>query len=680
VVASAVALLAIVAFAPALFGGWIFDDHSLIAQNPYAHSFQYAPRWFTHDFWDINPDSVHLATRLTYWRPLVNASYCVDWNLGNGSPVMFHITNALLHAAVAVLAFTTLRRWTRALLPAALAAALFVAHPTKAENVAWIAGRTDIVCTLAILVVLAGMARRMDGKRGGIALEILGTVGAYLSKEQAIVLPAFVLVELWVAWDRPPIDLAFVRRSIRPMAPQVVIAFAYLVVRALVLPLRNFAMPSRSLVDHALALLDSLGRFVAELFVPSETVVKVALIHAGGHTGWFVALGVLASTALVAAALGFRTRAPAVTLACIAFAVAIAPTVEMASTGFSPLLMERFLYLPTLALALLVAVLLAGANLSVARIGSVVALLAIVVTTYLATQRSSLYSDETVFADHEVELHGDNYDVRRFRVDIELRAHRSRRALADLIYLRQFAKRTFLVDSAYEIADIATGVVPDLDKESLGALDTFVGHLIDRDVSRATLRIPPVTLETEVFAPSPHLKPRMYALRANIASRLGETDRALALIAEADKACDACAAIATIHALILARAGRLDEAVAALDKSGLGSDQERVAGTLAHIRSAGEHLNRASALSGPDRLREQHEAFAALGMWGKAYELVAPYRAAFASSPELDLVYAGTAVRAGRPDEARAVLAAHHSPDEIDAFVAAAMEDMGWGP
>src|SRR5678816_4556000 len=152
-------------FLPALTGGWIYDDHPLIEENPYIHSFHWFSRWFTTDFWDVNEEILRYQSRMVYWRPLVTLTYAVDWQLGHGSPLVFHVMNTLYQALVAALAFFALRRWIGATWPAFLAGLVFAVHPTKAESVAWVAGLTDVLCMVFVLVASAGIARRYRGAR-----------------------------------------------------------------------------------------------------------------------------------------------------------------------------------------------------------------------------------------------------------------------------------------------------------------------------------------------------------------------------------------------------------------------------------------------------------------------------------------------------------------------------------
>src|SRR4051794_29046089 len=168
VLAAAVATIGAAVFAPAMGGTWIYDDHRLIANNLYVHSFRWSERWFTRDFWDVDEELKQFGTRMFYWRPSVSASYALDWQLSDGATAFFHLTNTAWHAVVCLLTFVTLRRWIGSAVPAFLAALLFAVHPTKAESVAWIAGRTDVLCMAFLLLASWGVARRIRGEKYGL--------------------------------------------------------------------------------------------------------------------------------------------------------------------------------------------------------------------------------------------------------------------------------------------------------------------------------------------------------------------------------------------------------------------------------------------------------------------------------------------------------------------------------
>ena len=97
------------------------------------------------------------------WQPLTWLSLMADrevfgrlprW-LHFTQPGWFHFTNVLLHAAATVLLFLVLWRMTGRLWPAAFVAALFAIHPLRAESVAWITERKDVLSGVFFMLVLA---------------------------------------------------------------------------------------------------------------------------------------------------------------------------------------------------------------------------------------------------------------------------------------------------------------------------------------------------------------------------------------------------------------------------------------------------------------------------------------------------------------------------------------------
>src|SRR5690349_21313213 len=90
------ALLALAPFLltlPAMAGGWIVDDRVLIAQNARIQDLGAYRAWFSTSLFDVGGSTTQLAGQMAYYRPLVLASYALDWLWGYGSPLTFHLTN-----------------------------------------------------------------------------------------------------------------------------------------------------------------------------------------------------------------------------------------------------------------------------------------------------------------------------------------------------------------------------------------------------------------------------------------------------------------------------------------------------------------------------------------------------------------------------------------------------------
>jgi tetratricopeptide (TPR) repeat protein len=92
------------------------------------------------------------------WIPLTWISHMIDWEVFGGDAGGHHLTNVLLHAATTVLLFLALRRMTGATWPSALTAAIFAIHPLRAESIAWVTERRDLLSGLFFMLTLAAYA------------------------------------------------------------------------------------------------------------------------------------------------------------------------------------------------------------------------------------------------------------------------------------------------------------------------------------------------------------------------------------------------------------------------------------------------------------------------------------------------------------------------------------------
>ena len=675
-------LVAVAAFTPALRGPWIYDDQLLIRDNAYAHSMAWWPRWWVTDFWNVGGE---LLPRNAYWRPLISTSYAIDWQLGGGSPVMFHVTNLLLHAGVAVLTFVTLRRWIGAAWPAFLAALLFLVHPTKAESVAWISGRTDVVCMLALLVTTHGIARRLRGQPGGIVLEVFGTLIAYASKEQAIVLPVFAAIEAWVLAGRGPIDRASLIRMVRTASPQIAVAFAYLVLRHFLMPIAAQNLGAGiPFGDHVQAVLESMGRFVALTVAPHDLSIQQGLIHVAAgkpvHSIGYIVLGAFALVGLIGVAVVSRRRAPFVTVGIAFFLFTVAPTSNIIHTQLETLISERFLYLPLFGFAYLVGAAIAGTR---RRWPSYVALAVALVLAALSFDRSRDYADEDVFWARERELHPTSPTAQRNAINQARRERHYRTALARTLELTRNDVDYQDVAVALQVASLVSNLTPDHDRTTLVLIDQFCQDLLAAKAPAATLTAGPVsfTIPTTTKAFKKYLDvygTRIIAMRAQLQSRLGNDAQALDLIKDALGRCPRCTDVVTTGALTIARAGDYDDALELLEESEGRVPAEPLAAMHTMIEKAQAAHEQAASSTGPASIQAHAAELAALELWGRAFDVLAPHEAEIMLAPTFAKGFGELAVRAGEPAVARRVLANVLPPAQIDQQISQWSAVMGW--
>lgn len=678
--AALVAVVAVAVFAPALGGRWIFDDHDLIQLNPFIHSFHWWWHWFSTDLWN---DSVTSAQKLRpyYYRPLVTLSYAIDWALGNGSPLVFHVTNLVWEAAAGALAFFALRRWLGAWLPALLAALLFVVHPTKAQSVAWIAGRIDVMCAVGLLLASTGVAWRLSGRRGGLALEVAGTLLAYLTKEMAIAMPAFVVVETWVALERPAIDFHFAVQALRKALPQLGLAIAYLAVRQVVLPLRG-TVPATAIIDNRVDLVLATFGHAAELvFFPSRLLMQHGLVRTNPSTGHamyglgFVVLGAIAIAALAAGAWWTRRRAPGVALGLLFFVVTFLPTSNVLPTRLAELLPQRFLYVPLLGLALVVGELVRRTRRR--HLGVAVCSLVTVAFAARSVVRAVDYSNEKRLWHREVADNPFSSVARLQLAYIDLSDHRYDAALQRFVQAYALAHRWFApsgreVNLIFETLDLLVYETPDAQKQELDRIDRFVVGALEQkerkiDVSLDHPRLHAgLTLDSDIVKQKlAELRPNLLITHALIQSRVGSLSTAARAALDAYGACSSCTVLDDQAALVLARSGRYADAQRILDHVAMVQGVHTDDSTRKRIQHA-LLWNRRSKLPGPPGLLARARELSILGAYGRAFAVLEPHEDAIRNAPQMLVGYAQLAWRAGHHDVARRVLSGRVPDSQIE--------------
>jgi tetratricopeptide (TPR) repeat protein len=199
--------LTLLAFAPALHAGFIWDDDDYVLNNPNLR-----------DASGLVATWGQLRASPQYY-PMVFTSFWVEYHLWGTRPAGYHFVNILLHAAAAILLWRVLE--TLEIPGAFLAAALFAVHPIAVESVAWITERKNVLS--AMFYFAAALAYlRWDAKRTAATyLLVLGLfVAALLSKTVTCSLPAALLLILW--WQRPKLT----RSDIIPLLPMFILGAA----------------------------------------------------------------------------------------------------------------------------------------------------------------------------------------------------------------------------------------------------------------------------------------------------------------------------------------------------------------------------------------------------------------------------------------------------------------------
>lgn len=337
-----IAVLAIgvaAAFVPVLNAGWVYDDVNLVKPSPALRDLGGLGRSISTDLYSQAGSRLEVSP---YWRPLAMTSYWLDTRFGN-APGALHAGNMLLHAiAAALLALVMMRRHGGGIgiVTAALVSLWWALHPQNVEVVAWISCRYDILTAIALLGLLAIPRRPGLLHAAGFGLVFLAGL---LSKEGFAAMAA-VVAAMEVA-DRRPV------REAAPRWAAVGLAFViWMGLRALI-DLKGLDLPS---LGSALAIILNYLKAVALYFWRAFALPPLTVSHPFAADGVFGALaGALIFVAFAVAAVLRRRLA-------VPVAIFLAGLVPMAGaiTLFSEV-PERYFYIPSLGLALLIGELLA---------------------------------------------------------------------------------------------------------------------------------------------------------------------------------------------------------------------------------------------------------------------------------------------------------------------------------
>jgi hypothetical protein len=177
-----------------------------------------------------------------FYRPLVILSFFLNFRSCGYSPFSFYLVNFFLHL-VATLSVALLGRklFLRSEMPYSnvgsfLLGLIFLISPQNLQNILWISGRTDLLCGLFVFISLLMFIEYIESsKMYFLALFVLAQVGAYMSKETAIITNLYAIVIIVVY---TPKDEKVTVSKI--LVPPVVLTAIYLLFRAIILKGNTF--------------------------------------------------------------------------------------------------------------------------------------------------------------------------------------------------------------------------------------------------------------------------------------------------------------------------------------------------------------------------------------------------------------------------------------------------------
>ena len=210
-----IVLMVLIAYLPALQGGFVWDDDVYVTLNPLLRS--------PEGLWKIWFD---IGSFFQYY-PLTLTGFWAQYHLWGLNPLGYHLVNVLLHSLTAIILWRIIRFLS---IPGSWFAALvFALHPVQVESVAWV---TELKNVLSGFLYVISFLSGLIYFQGGYTTESVTNasasanqraifywvslvlyIGAVLSKTIACTLPAALLLVIW--WKRGSIR----KREIKLLLP-----------------------------------------------------------------------------------------------------------------------------------------------------------------------------------------------------------------------------------------------------------------------------------------------------------------------------------------------------------------------------------------------------------------------------------------------------------------------------
>ena len=302
-------------------------------------------------FWALTDD------KTDHWHPLTWLSHMLDCQLYGLHAGGHHLTSVALQAAAAVFLFLALREMTGSLWRSAFVAAVFAIHPLRAESVAWIAERKDVLSGVFFMLTLWAYARyARQPSRGRYAAVAAAYALGLLSKSTLVTLPFVLLLLDWWPLRRWNLNGAGSGRGmipfwglVREKIPLLLLSLASCVV--------TMRAPQEPVVSERIPLLERLGNavvsyavYLRQMIFPAGLTVP-CLYPPGGWPLWEIGLAAVLLAAISAAVMACWKERPYLLVGWLWYLGTLAPVIGIVQISYHAYA-DRFTYLPGIGVVL----------------------------------------------------------------------------------------------------------------------------------------------------------------------------------------------------------------------------------------------------------------------------------------------------------------------------------------
>jgi len=358
-------------------------------------------------FWALTDD------KTDHWHPLTWLSHMLDCQLYGLHAGGHHLTSVTLQAAAAVLLFLALREMTGRLWRGAFVAAVFAIHPLRAESVAWVAERKDVLSGVFFMLTLWAYARyARQPSRGRYGAVVAAYALGLLCKNMLVTLPFVLLLLDWWPLGRWSPGGTSDRKGMMPFwglvrekIPLYALSLASCVVTMLAPhgPIAASRIPFPERLGNAVI---SLVVYLRQMAFPADLTIP-CLYPPGGWPLWEIALALVVLAAISVAALACCRERPYLLVGWLWYLGMLMPAIGLVQNGYHAYA-DRFTYLPGIGVALGATWLVAQWRASRAALGGLMAGL-IALFMVCGWQQAAYWKDSDTLWSYSLACDADNY-------------------------------------------------------------------------------------------------------------------------------------------------------------------------------------------------------------------------------------------------------------------------------
>jgi len=392
-----------VVFGNTLLNGFVWDDFIFLVNNPAYTGFKVKDIWFS-------------LTNGVEYLPVRDMSYALDYALWGNNPLGFHLTNLLLYGVTVLFLYVFFCELLRfygneqsqdsrtANQIAFLGAALFAVHPLHSEIVSFITCRNALLSTLFFIISCHFCLLSL--RKGGQSRKVLYAVGlgsfafSLLAKATSITLPFVVLLLHLRHYRREKVKALFLTLPHGLLALGALVLHTSIARQSYVFSNHGSMIDGRTILSKMAVAVQIPLFYLQKFLLPLELSVEYDTPFAPSLASPRAICGLVLLAAAIWMAVRWRKTNPFASFCVGWYFITLIPVTNLFSTH--PIVADRYVYLPSIALFFLIAGLLVRLGKQVAV--SVAALGIVLVWGGLSMQQNRVWQSDKTLWEHAVRV------------------------------------------------------------------------------------------------------------------------------------------------------------------------------------------------------------------------------------------------------------------------------------